>query len=186
MKCKSMHFVGKPAIILLMLGAILCSCTVKQMSVDSASQDNGERIQASVNTSGETTSVDPNSKSDTGEKLPATSQGCDDLVSEENIKSQIKVSVGIPFRFWNSQAQELHCISFFDTYAKREVERKTIPAHEEQDNLEWNVTGKILSVTGSWNEDFEINMSTKTATSLSDGMVYDIVPGNIIAESTPE
>ena len=44
----------------------------------------------------------------------------------------MKISIGIPFRLWNNESQVLHCISFFESYAKREVERKTTPAHEEQ------------------------------------------------------
>ena len=63
---------------------------------------------------------------------------------------------------------------------KRQVERKTDPAHEEQSELEWHITENVLSITGAWNEDFLLDMSGKTATSLTDGMVYDIVPGNII------
>lgn len=110
--------------------------------------------------------------------LPTTQSGND--LEKEDILSQIKESVGIPFRLWNNQSQVLHCISFFESYAKREVERKTDPAHEEQNALEWDLTGNILSVSGTWNEAFEVDMSSKTATSLADGMVYDIVPGNII------
>ena len=170
----------------LILGTLLCSCAAKQMPMVTATQDDGDGTRSSINTSRETASENQSSSFDTEEEFSITSQDRDNLVSEECIESQIKASIGIPFRFWNSQSQELHCISFFDTYAKREVARKITPEYEEQDNLTWNITGKKLSITGTWNENFQIDISAKTATSLSDGMVYDIVPGNIIAESNSE
>lgn len=38
----------------------------------------------------------------------------------------------------------------------------------------------VFLITGSWNEDFVIDMTTKTAVSMLDGMVYDIVPGKML------
>ena len=71
-------------------------------------------------------------------------------------------------------------ISIFDSYAKREVDKKTESGYEKYDNLEWSITENTLSITGSWNEDFVIDMTTKTAVSMLDGMVYDIVPGKML------
>lgn len=99
---------------------------------------------------------------------------------ESSTFSQIKEAVGFPFRLWNSQNQQLHCISIFDSYAKREVDKKTESGYEKYDNLKWSITENTLSITGSWNEDFVIDMTTKTAVSMLDGMVYDIVPGKML------
>ena len=163
--------------VLLIASIFLCSCANKQLPANSSPESNEAKAQLEENTNSMATEPTPDVSLDAESAF-----GTQDSVDFEtgDILSQIKTSVGIPFRLWNNQSQVLHCISVFESYAKREVERKTDPAHEEQSELEWHITENVLSITGAWNEDFLLDMSGKTATSLTDGMVYDIVPGNII------
>lgn len=159
--------------VLLIASVFLCSCANKQLPANSSAESSEAKAQLEENTNSKATEPTSDAESAFG------TQDSGDFETED-ILSQIKASVGIPFRLWNNQSQVLHCISVFESYAKREVERKTDPAHEEQGELEWHITENVLSITGAWNEDFLLDMSGKTATSLTDGMVYDIVPGNII------
>lgn len=159
--------------VLLIASIFLCSCANKQLLANSSPESSEAKAQLEENTNSKATEPTPDAESAFG------TQDSGDFETED-ILSQIKASVGMPFRLWSNQSQVLHCISVFESYAKREVERKTDPAHEEQGELEWHITENVLSITGAWNEDFLLDMSGKTATSLTDGMVYDIVPGNII------
>ena len=179
MKCNTVHFSAGIAALMLILSVFLCSCADERISAYFSSESSERNILVEENTNSETLESNPDVDLDAEDKSTLSTQSSDNL-GDENILSQIKISIGIPFRLWNNESQVLHCISFFESYAKREVERKTSPAHEEQNKLAWCITGNILSITGEWNEDFSVDMSSKTATSQTNGMVYDIVPGNII------
>ena len=156
---------AKMILAMFVLSTLLCSCANEASPADAGVGSNAAEPQATVHIS---------------EQAPAAERDVPEANPEEDVLSQIKASVGIPFRLWNSQNQELHCISFSESSAKREVERKTEPAHEEQSDLSWSITGNVLSVAGAWNEDFVVDAAANSATSLSDGMVYDIVSGNMI------
>lgn len=176
MKCNAVHFSAGIAAMMLISSVFLCACADERIPTSESSERN---ILAEENTNSKTPESNPDVDLEAEDKSALSTQGSDNP-GDENILSQIKMSIGIPFRLWNNEAQVLHCISFFESYAKREVERKTTPAHEEQNELTWCITGNILSITGEWNEDFSVDMSSKTATSQTNGMVYDIVPGNMI------
>ena len=185
MKCSTVYFSARIAAAMLILSVFLCSCADERLPAHFSSESSETNVLLEENTNREAPELNLDVSLEAEDKSTLSTQNSNDF-GDENILSQIKTSIGIPFRLWNSQSQVLHCISFFESYAKREVERKTDPAHEEQNDLAWCIIGNVLSITGAWNEDFSIDMSSKTATSLTDGMVYNIVPGNIIDERYTE
>ena len=144
MNCNAVHFSAGIAAMMLILSVFLCACADERIPTSESSEGN---ILAEENTNSEAPELNPDVDLEAEDKSALSTQGSDNP-GDENILSQIKMSIGIPFRLWNNEAQVLHCISFFESYAKREVGRKTPPAHEEQNELTWCITGNILSITG--------------------------------------
>lgn len=110
--------------VLLIASIFLCSCANKQLPANSSPESNEAKAQLEENTNSMATEPTPDVSLD-AESAFDTQDSVD--FETEDILSQIKTSVGIPFRLWNNQSQVLHCISVFESYAKREVERKQIP-----------------------------------------------------------
>ena len=163
--------------VLLIASIFLCSCANKQLPANSSPESNEAKAQLEENTNSMATEPTPDVSLD-AESAFGTQDSVD--FETEDILSQIKASVGIPFRLWNNQSQVLHCISVFESYAKREVERKTDPAHEEQSELEWHITENVLSITGAREPSFLLCKAGKTGTALTGGRGNEILSGNII------
>ena len=163
--------------VLLIASIFLCSCANKQLPANSSPESNEAKAQLEENTNSMATEPTPDVSLD-AESAFGTQDSID--FETEDILSQIKTSVGIPFRLWNNQSQVLHCISVFESYAKREVERKTDPAHEEQSELEWHITRTYSPLQEHGTKIFYLICPGKRQRLSQTEWYMTIVPGNII------
>lgn len=63
--------------------------------------------------------------------------------------------------------------TFFETNARRVF--IYFDGADEHNDLEWEIVGNELIVSGEWNERFTLDLVNMTATSQTDGLVYQIV-----------
>ena len=138
----------------------LSSCSTGKEPKET-SADN-ESIGTSVTGSTEYTDIDTTSPS---ECTYADNETLDVIVSE----------CGYPFRFYCPVDMELYHFRFYESYARREYSSFYINGMIEHDNLDWEIAGNEMIVSGDWNERFTIDLETFTATSQTDGKVYRIV-----------
>lgn len=82
---------------------------------------------------------------------------------------------GYPFRFYCPVDMDLYEFQFYESYARREYSSFYIDGMIEHDDLDWEIIGYEMIVSGDWNERFTIDLDSLTATSQTDGMVYRIV-----------
>lgn len=123
------------------------------------------------------------SKSDEINKI-AASTGQNEIVATKETTFPNEVlnyfadKYDMTFTLWGPEGHDLYAFHIYCDHAEREchilMPANTDDVSEYHKNLSWEVVDSELIITGEWQETFNIDISTETATSTSTGKVYQI------------
>lgn len=80
---------------------------------------------------------------------------------------------GLPINLWRIEGVTLTKIELSEDSAKREWMSNT--DQQVQENLSWSIDGDLITITGEWNESFNISSGNWRAVSETDGKEYIVV-----------
>lgn len=80
---------------------------------------------------------------------------------------------GLPFLLGSGSDRDYTSIKIFTDHAEREVEAK-YDENEKQKDLHWTIQDRQLTLTGSYQESFALDLETMSAVSQRDGREYTI------------
>ena len=80
---------------------------------------------------------------------------------------------GLPINLWRIEGVTLTKIELSEDSAKREWMSNT--DQQVQENLSWSIDGDHITITGEWNESFNISSGNWRAVSETDGKEYIVV-----------
>ena len=111
-------------------------------------------------------------------------------VSDNNYGSlqELVDTYGLPINLWRIEGVTLTKIELSEDSAKREWMSNT--DQQVQENLSWSIDGDLITITGEWNESFNISSGNWRAVSETDGKEYIVViynkDGDVIFRSPGE
>ena len=80
---------------------------------------------------------------------------------------------GLPINLWRIEGVTLTKIELYEDSAKREWMSNT--DQQVQEDLSWSIDGDHITITGEWNESFNISSGNWRAVSETDGKEYIVV-----------
>lgn len=121
--------------------------------------------------SGEISVQTKESSSSSSQETTSTST----TVSDNNYGSlqELVDTYGLPINLWRIEGVTLTKIELSEDSAKREWMSNT--DQQVQENLSWSIDGDHITITGEWNESFNISSGNWKAVSETDGKEYIVV-----------
>ena len=121
--------------------------------------------------SGEISVQTKESSSSSSQETTSTST----TVSDNNYGSlqELVDTYGLPINLWRIEGVTLTKIELSEDSAKREWMSNT--DQQVQENLSWSINGDLITITGEWNESFNISSGNWRAVSEADGKEYIVV-----------
>ena len=121
--------------------------------------------------SGEISVQTKESSSSSSQETTSTST----TVSDNNYGSlqELVDTYGLPINLWRIEGVTLIKIELSEDSAKREWMSNT--DQQVQENLSWSINGELITITGEWNESFNISSGNWRAVSEADGKEYIVV-----------
>ena len=121
--------------------------------------------------SGEISVQTKESSSSSSQETTSTST----TVSDNNYGSlqELVDTYGLPINLWRIEGVTLTKIELSEDSAKREWMSNT--DQQVQENLSWSINGELITITGEWNESFNISSGNWRAVSEADGKEYIVV-----------
>ncbi len=121
--------------------------------------------------SGEISVQTEESSSSSSQETTSTST----TVSDNNYGSlqELVDTYGLPINLWRIEGVTLTKIELSEDSAKREWMSNT--DQQVQENLSWSIDGDLITITGEWNESFNISSGNWRAVSETDGKEYIVV-----------